>query len=221
MADTIGGGINDDGSLQNTLIIDEADLGKIDIVDLENAGLTELAVNTKLEDFEIGLKGDQDVVLGGKKLVNPTLINEGEIGKTTEVKVTNKKTKNLVYESSGKASTDFTFSEGKHVKFSITTAKGKVDDEITVGSSATLNKGFISLGNGDDKLVIKGGTTLKGKTVIETGKGKDVIKVGQEMSGKGKLVISDFSKNDKIKSGGETIKLANLDDAPSFIKFDS
>ena len=69
--------------------------------------------------------------------------------------------------------------------------------------------------------MIKGGTTLKGKTVIETGKGKDVIKVGQEMSGKGKLVISDFSKNDKIKSGGETIKLANLDDAPSFIKFDS
>ena len=41
------------------------------------------------------------------------------------------------------------------------------------------------------------------------------------MSGNGKLVISDFSKKDKIKSGGETIKLANLDDAPSFIKFDS
>ena len=32
MADTIGGGINDDGTLQNTLVIDEANLGKIDIV---------------------------------------------------------------------------------------------------------------------------------------------------------------------------------------------
>ena len=137
MADTIGGGINDDGSLQNTLIIDETDLGKIDIVNLESAGLTELAVNSKLEDFEIGLKGDQGVVLGGKKLVDPTLINEGEKGKTTEVKITNKKTNNLLYQSSGKASTDLTFSEGKHVKFSITTAKGKVDDKITVGSSAS------------------------------------------------------------------------------------
>ena len=106
MADTIGGGINDDGSLQNTLIIDEADFGKIDIVNLENAGLTELAVNSKLEDFQIGLKGDQGVVLGGKKLVDPVLTNEGEKGKTTEVKITNKKTNNLVYNSSGKASTN-------------------------------------------------------------------------------------------------------------------
>ena len=51
-------------------------------------------------------------------------INEGEKVKTTEVKISNKRETNLEFESSGKA-TDLTFSEGKHVKFSIATAKGK------------------------------------------------------------------------------------------------
>ena len=75
MADTIGGGINEDGSLQNTIVIDEADLGKIDIVSLENAERTELAVNAQLEDIEIGLKGDADTVIAGKMITNAVITN--------------------------------------------------------------------------------------------------------------------------------------------------
>ncbi len=66
MADTIGGGINEDGSLQNTIVIDEADLSKIDVVGLENADRTELAVSGQIDGLEIGLKGDQDTVISAK-----------------------------------------------------------------------------------------------------------------------------------------------------------
>ena len=33
-ADTIGGGTNEDGSLQNTLVLDESDAAKIDVTPL-------------------------------------------------------------------------------------------------------------------------------------------------------------------------------------------
>ena len=70
MADTIGGGINEDGSLQNTIVIDEADLGKIDIVRLENAQVTEVAVNAPIKNLQLGLKGDNDIAIAGERLVN-------------------------------------------------------------------------------------------------------------------------------------------------------
>ena len=54
MADTIGGGINEDGSVQNTLVIDEADAGKIDVVGLENAETTEVVVNENLDGLQLG-----------------------------------------------------------------------------------------------------------------------------------------------------------------------
>ena len=76
MADTIGGGINDDGTLQNTVVVDESNLGKIDIVNLDNAGVTELAVNAKLKDLEIGLAGDNASVIAGKKLIDAKISNE-------------------------------------------------------------------------------------------------------------------------------------------------
>ena len=75
MADTIGGGINEDGSLQNTLVIDEADLGKIDVVGLENAGVTALAVNTPVKNLQIGHKGDNDVSISGARISDPVFTN--------------------------------------------------------------------------------------------------------------------------------------------------
>ena len=76
MADTIGGGINEDGSLQNTIVIDEADLGKIDIVRLENAQVTEVAVNAPIKDLQLGLKGDNDIAIaGGVDLTSDTPIS--------------------------------------------------------------------------------------------------------------------------------------------------
>ena len=223
MADTIGGGINEDGSVQNILVIDEADAGKIDVVGLENADTTEIAVNAKLDGLQLGLKGDNSVVIAGKKLTNTVVSNEAPKGKTAEFVISNKKTNNLEFTTSGKGATDLSVAEGKFVKGSITTSAAKASDSISFASAATVNASFVSTGRASDTITFTGGITLKGKTTVESGKGKDVIEVGQERGGKGKLVLSDFSKNDRLVVGDDTLKLADIKngDAPAFIRLDA
>ena len=218
MADTIGGGINEDGSLQNTLVIDEADLGKIDIVGLENAGVTALAVNTPITGLQIGHKGDNDISISGARIVDPVFTNEAPKGATASFIIDVAKAKNLTFETSGKGATNLTYSSGKHVGHTITTAKGRAADSIAFNSATTLKSASISTGKGADTLTFNG--RMKGKTTVESGKGKDVIEVNRQ-SGKGKLILSDFSKKDTLIADGETFKLADIDDAPKFIKFDA
>ena len=186
MADTIGGGINEDGSLQNTIVIDEADLGKIDIVGLTNAGVTELAINAPIKEVEIGLKGDQDVAIAGQRLVDSSITNEAPKGETSSVVVAVTKAKNLEFETTGKGATDFSVPEGKIMKPTFTTAKGKATDAITFGSASTLTSADISTGKGADTITFNG--RMMGKTTVVSGKGKDVIEVNRQ-SGKGKLIL--------------------------------
>ena len=217
MADTIGGGINEDGSLQNTLVIDEADLGKIDIVGLENAEVTQLAVNTPITGLQVGHKGDNDIAISGARIVDTVLSNEAPKGETATFVVDVAKAKNLTFETAGKGATELTYSSGKHVGHTITTAtKGKAPDSISFNSASTVKSADISTGKGADSLTFNG--RLKGKTTVESGKGRDVIEVNRQ-SGKGKLILSDFSKKDTLIVGDETFKLDNIDDAPKFIKF--
>ncbi len=218
MADTIGGGINEDGSLQNTIVIDEAQLSNIDIVGLENADVTELAINAPISGVELGLKGDQDVAIAGARIVDSVITNEAPSGETASVVIGVTKAKNLEFQTSGKGATDLSVPEGKMMKPSITTAKGNATDSITFGSSSTLKSADISTGKGADTLTFNG--RLKGKTTVESGKGNDVIEVNRQ-SGKGKLILSDFSKKDTLVVGDETFTLDNIDDAPKFIKFDA
>ena len=223
MADTIGGGINDDGSLQNTVVINEADLGKIDIDDLDNADRTLLSVNGKLEDLEIGLKGDVDTAIAGKKITNAVISNEAVKGKTANVVISNTKTKNLEFTTSGKGSTDLDVREGKFVKGSISTSEKKATDSISFGATTTVNASSVSTGRGADTLTFTGGLTLKGKTTVESGKGKDVIEVGEQRSGKGKLVLSDFAKKDRLVVGDETLRLSDIEngEAPGWIRLEA
>ena len=218
MADTIGGGINEDGSLQNTIVIDEAELGNIDIVGLENADVTEVAINAPVSGVEFGLKGDQDVAIAGARIVDSIITNEAPAGETASVVVAVTKAKNLQFETSGQGATDFSVPEGKMMRPSITTAKGNATDSISFASSSTLKSADISTGKGADTLTFNG--RLKGKTTVESGKGNDVIEVNRQ-SGNGKLILSDFSKKDTLVVGEETFTLNNIDDAPKFIKFDS
>ena len=218
MADTIGGGINEDGSLQNTIVIDEADLGKIDIVGLENAGVTELAINSPIKDVEIGLKGDNDVAISGARVVDSIISNEAPAGETASVTIAVTKAKNLEFVTTGKGATDLSAPEGKIMKPSITTAKGNAPDSIAFGSASTLKSADISTGKGADTLVFNG--RIKGKTTVESGKGEDVIEVNRQ-SGKGKLILSDFSKKDTLIVDGTSITNDNREDAPKWIKFDS
>ena len=216
MADTIGGGINEDGSLQNTIVIDEAQLSNIDIVGLTNADVTELAINAPIADVEIGLKGDQDVAIAGARIVDSVITNEAPAGETASVVIGVTKAKNLEFNTSGKGATDLSVPEGKMMKATITTAKGNAEDSISFGSSSTLKSADISTGKGADTLTFNG--RMKGKTTVESGKGSDVIEVNRQ-SGKGKLILSDFSKKDELVVGQETFTLDNIDDAPKFIKF--
>ena len=223
MADTIGGGINEDGSLQNTLIIDEADLGKIDIVGLENADRTELAVSGQIEGLEVGLKGDQDTVISGKKVTKAVITNESVKGKTSNIVISNTKTKELEFTTPGKGATELDVREGKFVKGSIATSEKKATDSINFGATTTVNASSISTGRGADTLTFTGGLTLKGKTTVESGKGRDVIEVGETRLGKGKLILSDFSKKDTLVVGGTSLKLDDIEngDAPKWIRLDA
>ena len=218
MADTIGGGINEDGSLQNTIVIDEADLGKIDIVRLENAQVTEVAVNSPIKDLQLGLKGDNDVAVAGARLVDAVITNEAPAGKTAKFTLAVTKAKNLEFVTSGKGSTDLTVAEGRFMKGSITTAKGNAPDSVTFGPASTLKSVAIATGKGADSLTFNG--RMKGKTTVESGKGKDVIEVNRS-SGKGKLILSDFSKKDTLVVDGDTITNKNLEDAPKWIRFEA
>ena len=218
MADTIGGGINEDGSLQNTIVIDEADLGKIDIVRLENAQVTEVAVNSPIKDLQLGLKGDNDVAVAGARLVDAVITNEAPAGKTAKFTLAVTKAKSLEFVTSGKGSTDLTVAEGRFMKGSITTAKGNAPDSVTFGPASTLKSVAISTGKGADSLTFNG--RMKGKTTVESGKGKDVIEVNRS-SGKGKLILSDFSKKDTLVVDGDTITNKNLEDAPKWIRFEA
>ena len=223
MADTIGGGLNEDGSVQNTLVLDEADLGKIDIVGLENTGRTELAVNAKLDNLAVGLKGDVDTVLAGKKLTNPVISNEAPKGKTANTVISNTKTKNLEFTTPGKGSTDLSVKEGKLVKASITTSKAKATDSISFGATTTVNASSIATGRGADTITFPAGVTLKGKTTVESGKGRDVIEVGEKRSGKGKLILEDFSKKDRLVVGDEVLKRKDIKDgdAPGWVRLEA
>ena len=218
MADTIGGGTNEDGSLQNTIVIDEADLGKIDIVELPNADVTEVAVNSPVKDLQLGLSGDIDVAVAGARLVDTVITNEAAAGKTAGFTLASDKVKNLEFTTSGKGATDFLAGEGRVMKPTITTAKGGASDSITFAAATTLKSGDISTGKGADSLTFNG--RLKGKTSVESGKGKDVIEVNRE-SGKGKLILSDFNKKDTLVVGDETFTTKNLDEAPKWVKFEA
>merc|ERR1711934_469062 len=211
-------GINEDGSLQNTLVIDEADIGKIDIVGLENAGVTALAVNSPVKGLQVGHKGDNDISISGARITDAVLSNEAPKGTTATFTVAVAKAKNLTFTTSGKGATDLTYAGGKHVGHIITTAKGKAPDSITFDAASTLKSASISTGKGADTLTFNG--RMKGKTTVESGKGKDVIEVNRQ-SGKGKLILSDFNKKDTLIADGETFKLADIDDAPKFIKFEA
>ena len=225
MANTsIGGGVNDDGSLQNTLILDDKYSDRIDIVNLENAGVTELAINKRVKQAEIGLKGDKDVAIAGSGFHNATLINEAPEGETAKVVLAVRKAKRLNFVTTGEGATDFSAPEGRYMKPTVTTAEGDVDDSISFGDASTVKSAKVSTGGGDDSIVFDG--RLKGKTTVETGSGSDVITV-RRRGGKGKLILSDFSDTDKLividetegaKDAG-TFTTANLDDAPKWIKF--
>ena len=223
MADTIGGGINEDGSLQNTIVIDDADLGKIDIVTLENADRTELAVSGKIDGLQIGLLGDQDTVIAGRMITNGVFSNEAAKGKTANVVISNTKTKNLEFTTPGKGATDLDVREGKFVKGNISTSASKATDSINFGSTTTVNASSVAMGRGADTLTFQGGFTLKGKTTVESGKGKDVIEVGDNKGGKGKLVLSDFAKKDRLVVGDETLRLRDIEngDAPKWIRLEA
>ena len=217
MADTIGGGINEDGSLQNTLVIDEADLGKIDVVQLNNAGVTELAINQPIKEIQVGLAGDVDTAVVGARMVNATVVNEAPRGETAVMTVAVTKAKGFTYESSGKGATDLTFAEGKVTGASITTAKSKAPDSISFGQSSIVKSADISTGAGSDTIAFSG--RMKGRSTVESGKGRDVIEVNGRR-GKGKLVLSDFSKKDELVIDGESYTNSNIEDAPKWIKLE-
>ncbi len=214
MASTI-----ESGSGKDIIVVDEADLGKIDVVELPNAEVTEIAVNSAIKGLELGLSGEKDVAIAGARLKDAKISNEAPKGETVNVTLAVTKSANLEFITTGKAATELSVAEGKFLNSSITTAKGKAEDSISFGASSTIKAALISLGKGSDTLTFSG--RMKGKTTVESGKGRDLIEVNSKDRGKGKLVLSDFNKKDTLVVGDETFTTKNLDEAPKWIKFDA
>ena len=215
MADTIGGGINEDGSVQNTLVIDDKYADRIDIVGLTNAGKTELAINKPIKDITVDLAGDNDVAIAGARLVNANIVNEAPAGKTASLVVEVAKAKKFNFTTTGEGATELTVAAGKMPKPVITTAEGDADDVITFGAGSIVKSAKINTGGGDDTIVFNG--RFKGKTTVTSGEGSDVIEINRV--GRGKLRITDFSSDDTLIVDGKSITTDNLDDAPKWVKF--
>ena len=214
MASTI-----ESGSGKDIIVVDEADLGKIDVVELPNAEVTEIAVNSAIKGLELGLSGEKDVAIAGARLKDAKISNEAPKGETVNVTLAVTKAAKLEFVTTGKGATELSVPEGKFLNSSITTAKGKAEDSVSFGASSTVKGAFISLGKGSDTLTFSG--RMKGKTTVESGKGRDLIEVNSKDRGKGKLVLSDFNKKDTLVVGDETFTTKNLDEAPNWVKFDA
>ena len=214
MASTI-----ESGSGKDIIVVDEADLGKIDVVELPNAEVTEIAVNSAIKGLELGLSGEKDVAIAGARLKDAKISNEAPKGETVKVTLAVTKAAKLEFVTAGKGATELSVAEGKFLNSSIATAKGKAEDSISFGASSTIKGASISLGKGNDTLTFSG--RMKGKTTVESGKGRDLIEVNSKDRGKGKLVLSDFNKKDTLVVGDETFTTKNLEEAPNWVKFDA
>ena len=217
MATTIPSVVQDD-IISNVIVVDEADAGKIELIASEDGVSSEITISSPIENLNLGLKGEEKTEISGALLTNASFINEAPKGKTANITLSVTKAAGLEITSTGKGATEFTAKEGKLLKPSITTAKGKAEDSISFGTDSTLKAADISTGKGPDTITFSG--TLKGKTTVTSGKGKDVIEV-TEKKGKGKLVLSDFNKKDTLVVGDETFTTKNLEEAPKWVKFDA
>ena len=217
MATTIPSVVQDD-VISNVIVVDEADAGKIEVIASEDGVSSEITISSPIEGLKLGLKGEEKTEITGARLTNASFINEAPKGKTANITLSVTKAAGLEITSTGKGATEFTAKEGKLLKPSITTAKGKAEDSISFGADSTLKAAAISTGKGPDTLTFSG--TLKGKTTVISGKGKDVIEV-TDKKGKGKLILSDFNKKDTLIVGDETFTTKNLEEAPKWVKFDA
>ena len=208
------------GSGNDVIIIPEGvDEGVIDVVELPNADVTEIAVNSPVKGLEVGVSGEKDVAIAGTTLKQTKLSNEAPKGETAKVTLAVTKAAKLEFVTTGKGATELSAAEGKLLKPSITTAKGKAEDSISFGAASTVKAAFISTGKGNDTVTFSG--RMKGKTTVESGKGRDLIEVNSKDRGKGKLVLSDFNKKDTLVIGDETFTTKNSDEAPKWVKFDA
>ena len=207
------------GSGKDIIVVDEADLGKINVVEPPNTGVTEIDVNSAIKGFELGLSGTKDVSIVGARLKEAKISNEVPKGETVSVTLAVTKATKLQYVSTGKGATDLSVAEVKFLNSSVTTAKGKADDSISFGPSSIVKSAFISTGKGNDTVTFSG--RMKGKTTVESGKSRDLIEVNSKYRGKGKLVLSDFNKKDTLVVGDETFTTKNLEEAPKWVTFDA
>ena len=246
MADTIQGqGCTDGIESSNTLILASGEASRIDIncVEVPDFGVdkTEMEIAAPLQGSILGMKGDQDGIITGKKTTNTTVINEAPKGKTSSLILQNAANKGFTWkpggeedtnsvargtDGPGKGKSELIVNGGKFKQGDVTTATRKAKDYIEFGSNAIVTNSSISTGKGADTIVFGGDLKLKKTTTVETGKGKDIVQIGDTRRGKGKLLLSDFSSKDRLVvggEGGEVLKLKDIENgaAPKWVKLDA
>ena len=240
MADSvIGQGCTDGIEASNILILQDGAAESIDIncVDIpgEDIDTTEMEVGAPIKNATLGLRGEQDTAITGKKTTNFTAINEATKGNTASLTLQNSSNKGFTWkmgggeensasakgtDGPGKGISKLTVNGGKFKQGDVATAARKAKDTITFGSNTTVTNSSIATGKGKDTITFGGGLKLKKTTTVETGQGKDIVEIGETRTGKGKLLLSDFSKKDRLVVGGEVLKLKDIEngDAPKWVK---
>jgi len=243
MADSIiGQGCTDSVDQSNILILGAGEASRIDIncVDIPEYGVdkTEMEIGAPVKGMTIGMRGNQDGVITGKKTTNTTVINEASKGETASLILQNASNKGLTWKPGGEADsnaaargqdgfgkgkTELIVNGGKFKQGDVTTANKKAKDYIEFGSNTIVTRSSISTNSGDDTIVFGGDLKLKKTTTVETGRGKDIVQIGETRRGKGKLLLADFSKKDRLHIGDEILTKKDIKDgqAPNWVKLES
>ena len=149
MASTI-----ESGSGKDIIVVDEADLGKIDVVELPNAEVTEIAVNSAIKGLELGLSGEKDVEIAGARLKDTKISNEAPKGETVNVTLAVTKAANLEFSTTGKAATELSVAEGKFLNQPTTQpstfSSGGADNERARGARSLPSTSRATRKNGGE-----------------------------------------------------------------------
>jgi hypothetical protein len=174
-------------------------------------GVGTIKVDKSVSGLEITATEEATVVTG-KKLADSTVTAKPSKGETSNVAVESKKFIGGTIENKGKGSLEVSVDGTNFKKSTIDAGTRKSNDFISFEGNATVGRGTVNAGKGNDKIVFGKKVSFKGTTKIDLGKGgKDSITIDADsIPNGGKLKITSFTKKDTITVGDETFTYKDI-----------
>merc|ERR1711871_746354 len=196
------------------LLVPEEQAGRIDVVELNfdlgdgPVPVTQVAIGGAVSDVTTKVKDGSDAVFAGKAQRNSkvTFKKSKTSDSSSILRLENTLNEELSLQAKKGTTVSLNIAEGKFRRSDYTSGKGKQDDSVNVGSSATLINSEFKLRKGDDNFTLQGGSKLKKNNTVDLGKGgTDTVNIGDNIKGKGKLIIENMDgKRDTLNYGGQS-----------------